>query len=211
MTRIVAGTYRGRRLSVPATNTRPTSDRVREAIFSRLESWGDVDDAHVLDLYAGSGALGLEALSRGAADAILVDRARAAVIACRDNIRTLGCEDQARVVARDAASYLTTATDTFTLAFVDPPYAIDTLQIETVLAALAQRMEPRGLIVFETSTRVATPTWPRTCRVESQRSWRDTRVWFLTVDGDDNPGQGENPGEGAAGNSHGNDQEEDRR
>src|ERR671933_2420185 len=89
VTRIVAGAAGGRRLRVPRGATRPTSDRVREALFSRLEHEVDLDGARVLDLYAGSGALGLEAASRGAAAALLVDSAPAAAAACRANAADL--------------------------------------------------------------------------------------------------------------------------
>src|SRR5699024_8922034 len=106
VTRIVAGTAGGRALTVPKGATRPTSERVREALFSRLEHQGVVDGARVLDLYAGSGALGLEAASRGAAAVTLVDSARPAAAACRRNAATLGLT-QVQVVAATVRSYLT--------------------------------------------------------------------------------------------------------
>jgi len=105
MTRIIAGQFRGRRLTVPAKGTRPTSDRVREALFSRLESQGAVAGARVLDLYAGSGALGLEAISRGAAHATLVDSGRAAITAIRRNIAELAVGPSAAAVQEDAARW----------------------------------------------------------------------------------------------------------
>ena len=90
MTRIVAGSVGGRRIEVPRRGTRPTSERVRESLFGRLEHYGALDGARVLDLCAGSGALGLEAASRGAGEVVLVDSSRAAVAVCRANIRALG-------------------------------------------------------------------------------------------------------------------------
>ncbi|HVW16782.1 MAG TPA: 16S rRNA (guanine(966)-N(2))-methyltransferase RsmD [Solirubrobacteraceae bacterium] len=116
--RVVAGTLGGRRLIAPAGSaTRPTSDRVREALFSVL---GDVTGAAVLDLFAGSGALGIEALSRGAARATFVERAPAALRALRANLDALGLEADVRRV--DALRYVREADDAYDLVFLDPPY-----------------------------------------------------------------------------------------
>jgi 16S rRNA (guanine966-N2)-methyltransferase len=119
--RIVAGQWRGRRLVVPrGLQTRPTSDRVREALFSIL---GPLDGARVLDLFAGSGALGLEALSRGAAQATLVERAAPALRALRANVAALGAD--AEIVAGDARAFLSNAREQgaqYDLVFLDPPY-----------------------------------------------------------------------------------------
>jgi 16S rRNA (guanine966-N2)-methyltransferase len=124
--RVVAGSARGRRLVAPAgTATRPTSDRVRQATFNALGSLGAVDDATVLDLFAGSGALGIEALSRGAASATFVDRDRAAIAAIRTNLTTCGLEDRAEVVQAPAERVLADAAATgrrWDLALLDPPY-----------------------------------------------------------------------------------------
>src|SRR5690242_18499798 len=134
--RIVAGEWRGRRLVAPAgRTTRPTSDRVREAVFSIL---GPLDGESVLDLFAGSGALALEALSRGAGQATLVERDRAALKALRANVEALGAE--ARVVAGDAAAFLDSAARDgahYDLVFLDPPYRTGLgreLSLEPVLA-----------------------------------------------------------------------------
>ena len=116
--RVIAGSYGGRRLQTPAgLDTRPTSDRVREALFSML---GDVGGARVLDLYAGSGALGIEALSRGAASAVFVERDAQAVAAIERNLAAVGVE--AVVVRQDALRYLAGADGPFDLVFCDPPY-----------------------------------------------------------------------------------------
>jgi 16S rRNA (guanine966-N2)-methyltransferase len=116
--RVVAGEFRGRRLAAPrGARTRPTADRVREALFSML---GDVSGARVLDLYAGSGALGIEALSRGAGSAVFVEQnARAAAVIER-NLASLGLEQ--KVVRDDAMRFLARAEGTFDLVFCDPPY-----------------------------------------------------------------------------------------
>jgi 16S rRNA (guanine966-N2)-methyltransferase len=116
--RIVAGRYKGRRLRMPrGAQTRPTADRVREALFSML---GDVSGARVLDLYAGSGALGLEALSRGADSAMLVERDPRAAAAIRANIDAVGANALLR--RRDALGFLSGREGTFDLVFCDPPY-----------------------------------------------------------------------------------------
>jgi 16S rRNA (guanine966-N2)-methyltransferase len=116
--RVVAGEFKGRRLAAPrGTRTRPTADRVREALFSML---GDVSDARVLDLYAGSGALGIEALSRGAESATFVERdARAAAVIER-NLAALGLDQP--VVRQDALRFVARAEGTYDLVFCDPPY-----------------------------------------------------------------------------------------
>ena len=120
--RIVAGTARGRRLVVPeGTTTRPTTDRVREAVFNALYSLGAIDDATVVDLFAGSGALGLEALSRGAAHCTFIERDRHALDAIRTNVDTLGFGDRSRIVTGDALRVAPTL-GTVDLALADPPY-----------------------------------------------------------------------------------------
>jgi 16S rRNA (guanine966-N2)-methyltransferase len=116
--RVVAGEFRGRRLAAPrGTRTRPTADRVREALFSML---GDMSGARVLDLYAGSGALGIEALSRGADSAVFVERDPRAVAAIERNLESLGLEQE--VLRQDAVRFLARAEGTFDLVFCDPPY-----------------------------------------------------------------------------------------
>jgi 16S rRNA (guanine966-N2)-methyltransferase len=116
--RVIAGTFKGRRLEAPrGTRTRPTADRVREALFSML---GDVEGARVLDLYAGSGALGIEAISRGAASAVFVERDAGAVAAIERNLASLGLQE--RVARQDAVRFLTRSDGPFDLVFCDPPY-----------------------------------------------------------------------------------------
>ncbi len=116
--RVVAGEFRGRRLAAPrGMRTRPTADRVREALFSML---GDVAGDRVLDLYAGSGALGIEALSRGAGSAVFVERDARAVAVIERNLASLGLKQQ--VVKQDAVGFLGRAEGTFDLVLCDPPY-----------------------------------------------------------------------------------------
>jgi 16S rRNA (guanine966-N2)-methyltransferase len=116
--RVVAGEFRGRRLAAPrGVRTRPTADRVREALFSML---GDVSGARVLDLYAGSGALGIEALSRGAESAVFVERDPRSVATIERNLESLGLEQE--VVRQDAVRFLARTEGMFDLVFCDPPY-----------------------------------------------------------------------------------------
>jgi 16S rRNA (guanine966-N2)-methyltransferase len=146
--RIVAGRFRGRRLVAPAGDeTRPTSDRVREALFQRL---GPLDDAQVLDLFAGSGALGLEALSRGAAHATLVDSAPAALRAIEANVAALGlAAEQVEVRRQDARAFLRgarVALREYDLVLLDPPYRL--------AAALGRELSPLLRAVLAPAARV---------------------------------------------------------
>lgn len=183
MTRIVAGEFRGHHLDVPDKGTRPTSSKVREALFSRLEAWGEVDDAVVLDLYAGSGALGLEALSRGATSVTLVDQASGAVRCCTANAKRLDAS-RVRVVRANASSFCRRpeAPASFTLVFVDPPYAQDPQRVAEDLAALAPVLAPGALIVWEVSQERQIPELPSGFELEDQRKWGQTRVWFVGFD-----------------------------
>jgi 16S rRNA (guanine966-N2)-methyltransferase len=120
--RVVAGALRGRRIATPpGATTRPTTDKVREATFNSLASMGLLDGALVVDLFAGSGALGIEALSRGAARCTFVERDRSALAVLRENLATLGLEDRGTVVASDVLAWLPAARH-IDLALVDPPY-----------------------------------------------------------------------------------------
>ena len=170
--RIVAGRHKGRRLRAPAgAGTRPTADRVREALFSIL---GPMDGRRVLDLYAGSGALGLEALSRGAESATFVESARPALAAIRANLDATG--DEAEVVASDAIRWLRAAGDgerAFDLVFCDPPYDA-AARIAQPLADLLPRVTaPQALIVTESSKRnpllIDLP-------LTDERTYGDTRI-----------------------------------
>ncbi|MCL2466177.1 MAG: 16S rRNA (guanine(966)-N(2))-methyltransferase RsmD [Micrococcales bacterium] len=174
MTRIVAGTLGGRTLLVPPRGTRPTSERVREAVFSRLEHLGAVDGAHVLDLYAGSGALALEALSRGASSAVLVESDPTAARVCRTNIANLDLSDRAHVVATPVERHLPTATPA-DLVFADPPYALDTL--DEILSALVDVLTPGGTVVVERPTRATDLRWPEGLVADDDRRYGETHVW----------------------------------
>ena len=149
--RVVAGSLRGRRLVAPSgPATRPTSDRVREATFNALASLDVLRDATVLDLFAGSGALGIEALSRGAAHCTFVEQARPAIAAVRQNLDALGLSEQATVVTMDVDRYVASAAaGRFDLALADPPYAydgwpalLDAVPAEVLVAESDRAVEP---------------------------------------------------------------------
>ncbi|HYV14619.1 MAG TPA: 16S rRNA (guanine(966)-N(2))-methyltransferase RsmD [Conexibacter sp.] len=152
--RVVAGRCGGRRLAAPPGQaTRPTSDRVREALFSLL---GPLDDAVVLDLFAGSGALGIEALSRGAARATFVDDAPAAIAVVRANLASLGLEAEAEVRRQDARAFLRGARDgrhEYDLVLLDPPYRLAVELGRELSPLLAEVIAPGGRVVAESDRR----------------------------------------------------------
>jgi 16S rRNA (guanine966-N2)-methyltransferase len=175
---VVAGSAGGRTLRVPPAGTRPTSDRVREALFSRLEHLGVVQDARVLDLYAGSGALGIEAASRGAAAVTLVESARAAVDVCRRNVATLGLTG-VDVVAQRAERFVAQPVAAgWDLVLVDPPYDLDEDDLAAVLDGVARSLAPDAVVVVERSTRTPEPRWPAGLERTDRRAYGETVVWF---------------------------------
>jgi 16S rRNA (guanine966-N2)-methyltransferase len=147
--RVVSGEFGGRRLVVPdGLATRPTTDKVRQAVFNSLDSAGLIDGAHVVDLFAGSGALGIEALSRGSASCVFVERDRAALQALRANIAALGLEGRTTVVSSDVPAWVP-ALRGVDLALIDPPYEFDgwdrlltVLQVPYVVAEAGHEIEP---------------------------------------------------------------------
>jgi len=176
MTRIIAGDWRGRRLATPrGSDTRPTADRVREALFSSLESeLGGFDGLRVLDLYAGSGALGLEALSRGAERADFVEKNRAAAAVIDENIADLGVtRERARVHVGPVARFLGHQSDGFDLIFLDPPYGMATEDLTEVVAAIP----PGGLVVVERATRDPF-VWPPHRTGLRERKYGETTLWY---------------------------------
>ncbi len=169
MTRIIAGAARGRRLAVPPAGTRPTSDRVREALMSALEHQaGTLGGAHVADLYAGSGAVGLEALSRGAAHALLVERDRRAADVLRRNVATVGIGGAAvltdDVVRLTAAPPPAAARPPYDLVFLDPPYDVADDVVARVLEGLGEHgwLADGAVVVVERAKprRSELPAWP---------------------------------------------------
>ncbi|MDQ3904113.1 MAG: 16S rRNA (guanine(966)-N(2))-methyltransferase RsmD [Actinomycetota bacterium] len=185
MVRIVAGVAGGRRLAVPPSGTRPTSDRVREALFSTLQARRDLEGARVLDLYAGSGALGLEALSRGAAHVRFVECDRRAAAVVRRNVEALGLGgpggSAVQVTAADVAVLLRSSTDQpYDVVLADPPYALSDGALSTVLNALSDGgwLAPAALIVVERSARASPPAWPEGVSELTNRRYGDTAVYY---------------------------------
>lgn len=179
MTRIVAGTAGGRTLQVPARGTRPTSERVREALFSRLEHLDAVAGAHVLDLYAGSGALGLEAASRGAAAVTLVEASKPAADVCRQNARALGLARRVTVVADRVERFVERLPAApWRLVLLDPPYDVGEPALVAVLGALVGRLEDEAVVVVERSTRSPEPAWPDGLTRFDERRYGETTLWL---------------------------------
>ncbi|MEC4573320.1 16S rRNA (guanine(966)-N(2))-methyltransferase RsmD [Streptomyces virginiae] len=182
MTRVIAGSAGGRRLAVPpGTGTRPTSDRMREGLFSTWESLHGVEGARVLDLYGGSGAVGLEALSRGASHALLVESDAKAAKAIRDNIRTLGlpgAEFRAgkaeQIVAARAAG------DPYDVVFLDPPYAVDSADLREILLTLRSNgwITDDALVTVERSTRSGAFPWPEGFEPLRSRKYGEGTLWY---------------------------------
>ena len=156
----MAGTAGGRRIEVPPAGTRPTSQRVREALFSALETVVDLRGALVLDLYAGSGALGFEALSRGAAVATFVESGRRAVEVLRRNAAALDLPG-ADIRHGSVPSVLAAApARPYDVVFVDPPYAVTDADLAGVLTAVLRWTEPGARVVVERAARGCAPDWP---------------------------------------------------
>ncbi|MDZ4654602.1 MAG: 16S rRNA (guanine(966)-N(2))-methyltransferase RsmD [Coriobacteriia bacterium] len=181
--RVVGGRFRGRALVAPkGDSTRPTSDRVREAVFSTLVSRFDVlDHAHVLDLFAGSGALGLEAISRGATSATFVESRRAARDALGRNIDVLGVRSITSVDPRDAFHLAGTppAGAPFPLLFLDPPYRIEPARVRELLEdlACANCLDAGAVVVYEHRTGVEAQ-WPHGFENVAQRVYGETTVSY---------------------------------
>jgi 16S rRNA (guanine966-N2)-methyltransferase len=187
MTRIIAGAHGGRRLAAPpGAQTRPTSDRVREAYFSALGTMTDVDGARFADLYAGSGAVGLEALSRGASYALLVEADARASRAIRDNIVTLRVGDAARLVTGKVAQVLTGPPEggPFDIVFADPPYAVSDDEVAEVQRALVDNgwLADDAVVTVERSTRTAVRgeplKWVDGITEERSRRYGETTLWY---------------------------------
>ncbi|HWH27278.1 MAG TPA: 16S rRNA (guanine(966)-N(2))-methyltransferase RsmD [Pseudolysinimonas sp.] len=185
MTRIISGFAGSLPLTVPKTGTRPTSDRVREAIFSALDARGALDGARVLDLYAGSGALGLEAASRGASQVTLVEKAPAAakiIAANAERVRRAaprGEEPTITVVTQTVVSFATGTTSFVDLVFVDPPYELPAAELMAELAPLVPRLAPDALLILERATRDPEPTWPAGLACERRSTYGDTAVFWV--------------------------------
>ncbi len=183
MTRIIAGRAGGIAIDVPDSGTRPTSDRVRESLFGALESADALRGARVVDLYAGSGALGLEAVSRGAASADLVEKAAPAATIVQRNAgrvaKSMGRGASITVHRAAVAAYLDRPCGPWDLAFVDPPYDLGDGELTAALTALLPRLAVDGLVIVERSSRSGEPSLPEGLVVERSKRYGDTTLWWL--------------------------------
>ncbi len=194
MTRVIAGTARGRRLAVPAGwHTRPTSDRAREGLFGTLLALcGSMDGLRVLDLYAGSGAVGLEALSRGAGHVLFVEADPRAARVIRGNIDTLGLPGGELVTDRvDRLLARGLGPGRYDLVVADPPYAMPGEEVTGTLTALAGHgwLVPGAVVAVERDTRSGPVTWPPGYAPERSRRYGDTTFWYGLAAGGCPPGR----------------------
>ena len=175
--RVVAGSAKGRRLAAPKGGaTRPFTDRAKEALFSSLG--GRVADARVLDLYAGSGSLGIEALSRGAREATFVEKSWRALQSIEANLDA--CGFTGTVVSSDVAEFLAKSTGQFDLVFVDPPYSLSLALVNNVLAAAADRLAEGGTMVVHRRAGETPPTPPIPTELSDERRYGDTQLYVFT-------------------------------
>jgi 16S rRNA (guanine966-N2)-methyltransferase len=181
VTRIIGGTAGGRRLSTPrGAATRPTSDRVREALFSAVESWcGSLHGLRFLDLYAGSGAVGLEAWSRGAGVVTLVEQDRRTAALITSNAKTLGFPKANVVVGPVAATLARPPVAPYDVVFLDPPYPTTGDEVDGNLEQLSgEWVVPGGMVVVERSSRSRAPQWPSWFAETRERKYGETTLWY---------------------------------
>lgn len=170
-------------MKVPPKGTRPTSDRVREALFSSLEAMMDLDGAQVLDLYAGSGALGFEALSRGAEHATFVESDKRAAEVLKANAKELGFANTT-IANRTAEAYVSAEGEKFDVVFADPPYAVTDDEIEKVLRGIAPRLAEDAVLIVERASRSSEPAWPDGVEPLRAKRYGDTAVYWGRVRAD---------------------------
>jgi 16S rRNA (guanine966-N2)-methyltransferase len=172
--RIIAGTAKGRRLTVPRVGTRPLTGRAKEAVFSSLHA--RIDGAAVLDLFAGSGSLGLEALSRGAESAVFVEQNRDAAATLAANVDAVGLGGS--IVRRDVVAFLRRDSGGYDLVFVDPPYAFGDQEVETILKSVAERLADCGRVVLH---RRFGGTAPESDNLQctDRRRYGDSEIWIF--------------------------------
>jgi 16S rRNA (guanine966-N2)-methyltransferase len=187
MIRIIGGAARGRRLQVPANGTRPTSERARAALFDRLDTMLDLAGARMLDLYAGSGAVGLEALSRGAAYASFIENDRRGADALAANLAAVtspgsGVAGRGRLLRRSVATVLAddNPNEPYDIVFADPPYALAEDELGRLLARVAEPTwtAPGAVVVLERATRGPAPTWPPRLESLASKRYGEGTLWY---------------------------------
>ncbi|MBK4346243.1 16S rRNA (guanine(966)-N(2))-methyltransferase RsmD [Lacisediminihabitans changchengi] len=186
MTRIISGFAGSITLGTPGNGTRPTSDRVREAIFSALDARGVLDGARVLDLYAGSGALGLEAASRGASRVLLVERSLPATQTSRKNAALVlrqapkGSTLTIDVSSQPVQSFLSSNLAEWDVVMLDPPYDLGEIELMHNLAVLVPRLAPDAVVLVERSSRSPEPAWPEGLELDRRKDYGDTTLWWAS-------------------------------
>ncbi len=188
MTRIIGGIAGSRKLVSPAKTTRPTSDRIRESLFSKLEARDLLESSHVLDLYAGTGALALEAVSRGASVAWMVERDGKAAAVCVANARivqkTLQDEEleaETKVVNKSVAAMLAGEASTrFDIVFIAPPYEVTNEEVTANLAALEGHLNADAVVIVERSSRSGVVSAPKYLTLDEEKSYGDTVLYFYS-------------------------------
>ncbi|MGP5048319.1 16S rRNA (guanine(966)-N(2))-methyltransferase RsmD [Glutamicibacter ardleyensis] len=190
MSRIISGIAGGTSLkSVPGDATRPTTDRVKEALFSRLESWNVISSARVLDLFAGSGSLGLETASRGARQVLLVELAPKAVSVCQHNATKINEALKNEVVSVQRgkvdtvlSSFFDEETNspkrTFDLIFMDPPYPLTDQELAVTLDKVSRVLAEDATVIVERSSRSPEPIWPANLEKIADKKYGETQLWF---------------------------------
>lgn len=188
MTRIIGGIAGSRKLVSPAKTTRPTSDRIRESLFSKLEARDLLESSHVLDLYAGTGALALEAVSRGASVAWMVERDGKAAAVCVANARLVQkalqdeeLEAETKVVNKSVAAMLAGEASTrFDIVFIDPPYEVTNDEVTANLKALEAHLNADAVVVVERSSRSGAVSAPNYLKFDEEKSYGDTVLYFYS-------------------------------
>lgn len=182
MTRIISGVWGGRRLEAPkGSTTRPTTDRVREAVFSSLHShFGSLEGLRVLDAFAGTGAMGLEALSRGAETADLIEKDPKACTALAANIKALDASSQAQVHRGTAAKFLATRSGRgpqWDIVFLDPPYEMSASELHDLIIGFDPLVDRDGIFVVERSAR-SRFEWPKDVEPLREKRYGETQIWY---------------------------------
>ncbi len=181
--RVITGSARGRRLGeLKGQETRPTTGKVKEGVFSALQF--DLEGRRVLDLFAGTGQMGIEALSRGAKSCVFVDRRKDAAQLVRDNLSACGLSDAAQVFCADAMGYLTSLRTQFDLIFLDPPYADDVLERAIAHIARFDILAPRGIIVAECPVDKVLPALSAPYRIHREYRYGKIKVTVYHRDGE---------------------------